>query len=124
MELKREKEFVNQYHYNARNLEWEKEHEAPKTGAQVNFQLVKKDQENKVTSLITILQMTVVHDDFVINAMISQMSHIQGRIVNEIKELSQPEVQELAAPLLDMVKRLTFEVTEIALDRPGVNLEF
>ena len=25
MELTREKEFVNQYHYDARNLEWEKE---------------------------------------------------------------------------------------------------
>ena len=25
MQLVREKEFVNQYHYDARNLEWEKE---------------------------------------------------------------------------------------------------
>ncbi|VED83549.1 transposase [Streptococcus pyogenes] len=31
MQLVREKEFVNQYHYDARNLEWEKktEHQRP-----------------------------------------------------------------------------------------------
>ncbi|MDU1741367.1 MAG: DUF1149 family protein, partial [Streptococcus lutetiensis] len=34
------------------------------------------------------------------------------------------EVEYLAAPLLDIVQRLTYEVTEIALDRPGVKLEF
>ena len=29
MELQREKEFVSQYHYDARNLEWEKENGTP-----------------------------------------------------------------------------------------------
>ena len=44
MELVREKEFVNQYHYDARNLEWEKENGTPKTNFEVTFQLVKKTQ--------------------------------------------------------------------------------
>ncbi|HGD9460742.1 TPA: DUF1149 family protein, partial [Streptococcus agalactiae] len=42
----------------------------------------------------------------------------------EPSEFSQDEVENLAAPLLEIVKRLTYEVTEIALDRPGVTLEF
>ena len=34
------------------------------------------------------------------------------------------EVEELARPCLNMLNRLTYEVTEIALDLPGINLEF
>lgn len=45
-------------------------------------------------------------------------------IVNEPSELSQEEVETLARPCLNMLNRLTYEVTEIALDLPGINLEF
>ncbi|MEX2784807.1 DUF1149 family protein [Streptococcus sp. H49] len=124
MKVVREKEFVNQYHYNARNLEWEKDNGTPKTNFEVTFQLVKKDEKQKETTVVAVLQFMVVRDDFVINGVISQMNHIKGRIVNEPSEFSQPEVEGLAAPLLDMVQRLTYEVTEIAFDQPGVKLEF
>lgn len=124
MEVVREQEFVNQYHYDARNLEWEKENGTPETNFEVTFQLVNKDTENTVTSIVSVLQFTIVRDEFVINGVISQMVHIQDRIVDEPSEFSQEEVEGLAAPLLDMVQRLTYEVTEIALDRPGMNLEF
>ena len=40
------------------------------------------------------------------------------------QKTSQEEAEALAAPLLDTLQRLTYEVTEIALDRPGINLEF
>ena len=43
---------------------------------------------------------------------------------NKPKDFSQEEAESLAAPLLDTLQRLTYEVTEIALDRPGINLEF
>ena len=89
MDLIREKVFVNRYHYDVRNHEWEKE-----------------------------------NDEFVISGIVSQMDHIQNRIVNEPKDFSQEEAEALAAPLLDTLQRLTYEVTEIALDRPGINLEF
>ena len=68
MNLKREQEFVSQYHFDARNFEWENENGAPETKVDVNFQLLQYDQ--------------------------------------------------------DMLNRLTYEVTEIALDLPGINLEF
>ena len=113
MELVREKEFVNQYHYDARNLKWEEKNGTPKTNFEVTFQLVNKDTENNQTSIVAVLQFMVVKEEFVISGVVSQMIHIKNRIVNE-----------LAAPLLDMVQRLTYEVTEIALDRPGVKLEF
>lgn len=124
MEVIREKEFVNQYHYNARNLEWEKENGTPETNFEVTFQLVEKNQEQHQTTIIAVLQFTIVRDEFVISGVISQMDHIKNRIVNEPGEFSKEEVESLAEPLLEMVKRLTYEVTEIALDQPGVKLEF
>ena len=45
MDIQREKEFVSQYHYDARNFEWEKENGIPETKVDVNFQLINRDQE-------------------------------------------------------------------------------
>ena len=83
-----------------------------------------KDEEANNTSVVAVLQFMIVRDDFVISGIVSQMDHIQNRIVNEPKDFSQEEAEALAAPLLDTLQRLTYEVTEIALDRPGINLEF
>lgn len=124
MEVIREQEFVNQYHYDARNLEWEEGNGTPKTNFEVTFQLANRDEAAKVTSIVAVLQFVIVRDEFVISGVISQIAHIQGRLINEPSEFSQDEVENLAAPLLEIVKRLTYEVTEIALDRPGVTLEF
>ena len=44
--------------------------------------------------------------------------------MDQPSEFSQEEVEMLARPSLDMLNRLTYEVTEIALDLPGINLEF
>lgn len=124
MELTREQVFVNQYHYDARNLEWEKENGEPKTNVEVTFQLVEKNEEKQETHIVSVLQFRIVRDEFVLSGVVSQLVHIHGRVINEPKEFSQEEVQDLAAPLLDVLQRLTMEVTEIALDRPGVTLEF
>lgn len=124
MQLVREKEFVNQYHYDARNLEWEKENGIPETNFEVTFQLINKDEAQKETAIVSVLQFVIVKEEFVISGVISQMVRILDRLVDKPSEFTQEEVESLAAPLLDMVKRLTYEVTEISLDRPGINLEF
>ena len=124
MNLKREQEFVSQYHFDARNFEWENENGIPETKVDVNFQLLQHDQENQVTSLIVILSYMIVFDGFVISGTITQINHLFGRYINEPSEFSKDEVEELARPCLNMLNRLTYEVTEIALDLPGINLEF
>ncbi|AGM98940.1 DUF1149 family protein [Streptococcus iniae] len=124
MQVIREKEFVNQYHYDARNLEWEKENGAPETNFEVTFQLINRDEEKNETVIVSVLQFMIVKEEFVIGGVISQMVTIVDRLIDKPSEFTQPEVESLAAPLLDMVQRLTYEVTEIALDRPGINLEF
>lgn len=123
MKIVREKEFVNQYHYDARNLEWEKENGTPETNVEVTFQLVEKNEEEIKTTIVAVLQFIIVFEQYVISGAISQMVHVD-RIVNEPREFSQEEVESLSAPLIDMLKRLTYEVTEIALDQPGVKLGF
>ena len=124
MQVLREKEFVNQYHYDARNLEWEKENGTPETNFEVTFQLINKDEEKNETVMVSVLQFIIVKEDFVISGVISQMVRIIDRLIEKPSEFTQEEVESLAAPLLSMVQRLTYEVTEIALDQPGVNLEF
>ncbi|MTB59601.1 DUF1149 family protein [Streptococcus uberis] len=124
MQVLREKEFVNQYHYDARNLEWEKENGTPETNFEVTFQLINKDEEKNETVMVSVLQFIIVKEDFVISGVISQMVRIIDRLIEKPSEFTQEEVESLAAPLLNMVHRLTYEVTEIALDQPGVNLEF
>ena len=124
MNLKREQEFVSQYHFDARNFEWENENGVPETKIDVNFQLIQHDREKQVTSMVVVLTFMIVFDKFVISGTISQVNHVEGRIVEQPSDLKQVEVEQLGRPCLNMLNRLTYEVTEIALDLPGINLEF
>lgn len=124
MELTREPVYVNAYHYDARNLEWEKEHGAPQSNAEVKFQLLEKSEEDKKTTFMAVLHFIIVQESFVVSGVISQINYLHNRLVESPSEFSQEEVESISAPLLDLLKRLTYEVTEVALDRPGVNLEF
>ena len=60
MDLIREKVFVNRYHYDVRNHEWEKENGVPKTNVEVTFQLHNKDEEANNTSVVAVLQFMIV----------------------------------------------------------------
>ncbi|HEM6180374.1 TPA: DUF1149 family protein [Streptococcus suis] len=124
MEIVREKEFVNQYHFDARNHAWEKENGVPETKLSVDFQLLERSEEENKTSMITILRFMIVLNHFVISGAMSQAVHLQGRYVTEPTEFTDEEKRELVDPLLSILKRMTYEVTEIAFDAPGVNLEF
>lgn len=124
MELRQEQPFVNAYHYDARNLEWEKTHGAPKSNAEVKFQLMEKNEETKTTTFMSVLHFIVVQDHFVVSGVLSQINYLDNRLVESPNEFTQPEVEKVSSPLLQLLKRLTYEVTEIALDQPGVQLEF
>ena len=83
MEIIREKEFVNQYHFDARNHEWEKENGVPVTKLNVDFQLLKHSREENKTSMITILRFMIVLNQHVISGAMSQAVHLQNRFVEE-----------------------------------------
>lgn len=126
MNIEREKEFVHQFHYDARNLAWEEENGTPETALNVQFQLV--DQVENLadtdTAINGLLSFMIVLENLVISGNVGQLSIIRGQIIENKEQLSQEEMSELAAPLFDLLQRLTYEITEIALDQPGVSLEF
>lgn len=128
--LERDKEFVNQFHYDARNYEWEKENGTPETNINVQFQLVPHDQvpDGKVaeedTAIYAILTYMIPLENIVLSGMLSQLNYIRGRQVKEQSELEQEEMAQIADPLFDLLKRLVYETTEVALDQPGINLQF
>ncbi|GFH40771.1 DUF1149 family protein [Lactococcus insecticola] len=126
MKIEREKEFVHQFHYDARNLEWETENGTPETNLNVQFQLVDnlENASEADTAINGLLTFMIVLENLVISGSLSQMNYIRGQVIEDRNELTQDDMQMLAAPLFDLLKRLTYEVTEIALDEPGVNLEF
>ncbi|MEY8462909.1 DUF1149 family protein [Streptococcus merionis] len=124
MQINRKQEVVNQYHFDARNEEWEKKNGVPKTKVEVNFHLVKQDYEAGATHLMAVVRFMVVFKDFVVSGGISQENEIVGRLVEQPSEFSQEEIHEISAPVLDMLRRLTYDVTEIAFDAPGIKLEF
>ena len=126
MKIEREQEFVHQFHYDARNLEWEKENGTPETNLNVQFQLVENVEgiSESDTAISGALTFIIVLENLVVSGHISQLSYIRDLVIENREQLDQEKMQELAAPLFDLLKRLTYEVSEIALDEPGISLEF
>ncbi|MGZ7242291.1 DUF1149 family protein, partial [Streptococcus pyogenes] len=63
-----------------------------------------------------------VQEKFVVSGLISQQVKITDGIINEPTDISDEDKRALAQPLFDMVNRLTYEVTEVAFDAPGIDL--
>ncbi|WP_088810194.1 MULTISPECIES: DUF1149 family protein [unclassified Listeria] len=62
-------------------------------------------------------------DRFKIDGHISRIIQIVD-FFGAAEELEKHLMAELSAPLVDYIKRLTYEVTEIAFDEPGFQLKF
>ena len=66
----------------------------------------------------------IVFDGFVISGTITQINPCLVVMSMNQADSAKTEVEKVARPCLDMLNRLTYEVTEIALDLPGITLEF
>ncbi|KAF1302752.1 DUF1149 family protein [Candidatus Enterococcus willemsii] len=122
MEIKRQKPVVEAYHFDMRTPE---DNVEPKLN--VGFAPLKAPDENypKENSILGArLQFQVVLAEFIIRGTIGQINHIIGRQISKSDDLSREEANELVEPLFDMLQRLTYEVTEIATDKPGIKLNF
>ncbi|MHC5267659.1 DUF1149 family protein [Enterococcus sp. LJL98] len=122
MELKRQQPIVEAYHFDMRDPNKEVE-----TKINVGFAPFPAPDENypKENSILAgRLQFEVVFPDFIVSGAIGQINHFINRKVTKQEDLTQEEANELVAPLFDMLQRLTYEVTEIVTDQPGINLNF
>ncbi|MGX7172541.1 DUF1149 family protein [Enterococcus ratti] len=122
MEIKRQKEVVEAFHYDLKMPDQEVE-----TDLKVGFSPLKETIENypkEHTVVGARLEFRLAFDTYVLSGSVSQINHVLNRKIEGQDDVTQEEVDELVAPLFDIVKRLAYEVTEIALDQPGVKLNF
>lgn len=70
------------------------------------------------------LDFTIPLKEFVISGSVSQVNSIQDREIEEMSDFSSEEIDELIEPLLSIIHRLTYDVSEIAFDEPGIALDF
>ncbi|MGY3703500.1 hypothetical protein BW731_08955 [Vagococcus martis] len=124
MELKRQQEFVQSYHYDALPQDHSEE-----TSINVSlnpFEITEEmdiDPENN--SILGLrIEFKIILENVAISGDVAQFVQTVGRKVEKIEDLSSDEVNTLVHPLFVLIERLTYEVTEIALDKPGVQLNF
>lgn len=122
MEIKRQQEVVEKFHYDMIMQDDEL-----KTDLRVGFSPIESADENypKENSIIAArLEFRLVFEEYVLSGSVSQVNHIINRKIEKQEDISQEEVDELVSPLFNMVQRMAYEITEIALDKPGVQLNF
>ncbi|MDN6639267.1 MAG: DUF1149 family protein [Tetragenococcus sp.] len=123
MEIKRQQPLIEAYHFDQRK----KEEEGLETRIHIGFTPLKAPNENypKENSIIgTRLRFEIVFSQFIIRGAMGQINHIVNREIQKQEDLTKAEIDELMEPLFDILQRLTYEVTEIITDKPGVNLDF
>lgn len=124
MEIKRQQELVEAFHYDVRQ---QSENEDTATELRVSFSPIEPVDENypKENSILAVrLDFRLVFDDYILSGAVSQINHVLNRKIETQADVTQADVDELVLPLFQIVQRLAYEVTEIALDKPGVQLNF
>lgn len=122
MNVKREQAIINQYHFDIRNIKWEQENGTPETMFQSKIQVVEQNQEEQRTTVVVLFRFMIVLEYVVISGLFTQANHLEG-IMNDTNSLTDEEKKFLNEPLVDMLQRMTYDVTEIAFDAPGIKLE-
>lgn len=115
--LRREKEIVKGYQYFTRDPIVEKVNGQPHTSNQVTIGILEKNAETK---LLVKFEVIIVFEEFFIQGNFEQIIYCNGI---ETDEFTSDEVMKLANPLFDLFNRLNYDVTEIALDEPGITVE-
>ena len=70
------------------------------------------------------IEFVLPFEDFIIGGVFSQVIHVIGRQVKQQNDLIEAEANEMIRPILKLIERMVYEITEIALDKPGVKINF
>lgn len=65
----------------------------------------------------------ILFQEFHLSGVVRQLVTID-RVVESPNEFTKKELDMLLKPLFSVIERISYEVTEIALDQPGVQLNF
>lgn len=123
MEIIRQKEMVEAFHYDYHQetdseTEIRVEIKPIDMSEEPNF----KHDRDSVLGLRVVFK--VVFEKFALTGAVNQLVTVLHRTIKTADELEPAELDELMKPLFSMIERLTYEVTEIALDQPGIQLNF
>lgn len=124
MELIRQQEFVQGFHYDALPAEHSEE-----TAINVSLNPFEIQEEMEIdpekNSILGLrIEFKIILDKVMLTGDVAQFVQIVDRKIEKIEDLSQDEVNELVRPLFVLIERMAFELTEIALDAPGIQLNF
>ncbi|AQP54310.1 hypothetical protein CBF34_03335 [Vagococcus penaei] len=124
MELIRQQEFVQAFGYEA----LPKEH-SEETAINVSlnpFEITEEmDIDPESNSILGLrVEFKIVLEKAIVSGDVAQFVQLVGRKVDKIEDFSAEEVDELVHPLFNLIERMTYEITEIALDQPGIQLNF
>lgn len=127
MKIIRQKEVVESYRYQT----YQEEELA--TDISVSLQPLDVPEENQEQlelptenhSILGIrVTFRIVFDEFFLDGSVSQVVSVAERTIKTAEDCTPDELDELIRPLFAIIERLTYEVTEIALDQPGIQLNF
>lgn len=124
MELIRQAEFVQSFHYDA----LPKEHtEETNINVGINPFEIKEEmnidpENNSVLGLR--IEFKIVLEKVMLTGDVAQFVQVVGRHIEKIEDLTSEEVNELVRPLFVLIERMSYEITEIGLDAPGIQLNF
>ncbi|MGL9746915.1 DUF1149 family protein [Enterococcus sp. DIV0170] len=122
MNIERYKPKVNFFNYKTKE-----EYEDYETNFKIHITPLRiaypADQDNSCTLGVR-LDFEMVFEEFVISGSLGQVNLFKDRRIESQEDLSKEEVDEILMPLFILVRRLTYEITEIALDEPGVTVFF
>lgn len=123
MEIMRQQEFVEAFHYDMVTPEKTEE-----TEIQVGVKPIDMADQEDFPETSSVLGLRVifkiVFEEFAITGAVRQVVTLVDRKVEQAEDIEKSELDELMRPLFSLIERMTYEVTEIALDRPGVELNF
>ncbi|MDT2397146.1 DUF1149 family protein [Enterococcus avium] len=122
MKIDRYKPKVNTFHYESKEdyEDYQNKFNIHITPLRISYPA---NQENSCTLGIR-LDFTMVFEEFVVSGSLGQVSLFKNRKIESQEDLTKEELDQLLSPLFELVKRLTYEVSEIALDEPGVTIQF
>ena len=123
MEITRQKELVEGFHYDANRPENDVQ-----TEIKVELNPINMEDQADFPADSSVLGLRVIFliafDEFTLTGAVRQLVTVTGRKITTNQDLTQEETDELMRPLFSIIERLAYEVTEIALDRPGLQLNF
>ncbi|MGY3749639.1 DUF1149 family protein [Vagococcus acidifermentans] len=124
MEINRQKEFVNAFHYDALPKDHSEETaiNVSVTPLPITKEMALDSDKDSIVGIS--VEFKIVLKQVLISGTLGQVSTLKNKKVSSNTDLAKEEIDLLVRPLLLMIERLTYEVTEIALDAPGIQLNF